>query len=155
MSGGFSPLCRDGVHLPAKRSIHILHREFRSRLFAYSRCTSCASRLTILVREVYLIGKTIGIMHVPESPSLRYFKSASREARRSLGEVWWGRADRRSETKSGREGVRRFYERRIVNLRSFRPFPRHVLCVFAKRPVSQSYLFGKTIGIMPLVLLSF
>ena len=55
------------------------------------------------------------------SPSLRYFESASREARRSLGEVWWGRADRRSETKSGREGVRRFCERRIVALRSLCP----------------------------------
>jgi len=49
-----------------------------------------------------------------ESPSLRYFESASREARRSLGEVWWGRADRRSETKSGREGVQRFCERHMV-----------------------------------------
>ena len=77
-----------------------------------------------------------GIRRPSGSPSLRYFESASREARRSLGEVWWGRTDRRSETKSGRVGVRRFCERRIDNLRSFRPFPRHILCMIAKHPVS-------------------
>jgi hypothetical protein len=34
------------------------------------------------------------------------------------------------------------------------PVPRHILCDVAKHPVSQSLLVGKTIGIMPLVLLS-
>jgi len=61
------------------------------------------------------------------SPSLRYFESARKS---------WGRADRRSKTKSGREGVPRFYERRMVILRSFHPFQRHILCMIAKHPVS-------------------
>gem|GEM_PF-2056881 len=78
----------------------------------------------VLFRGVYWFGKTIGIMRVSESPSLRYFESTRKS---------WGRADRRSETKSGREGVRRFYERRNVlpippirvrsNIPPFCPFP--------------------------------
>jgi len=57
--------------------------------------------------------------------------------------------------KSPRAGVRRALCRSpFLPFPTLLPFSVHILCMIAKRPVSQSSLIGKTIGIMPLVLLS-